>query len=294
MKILVTIPHYYKAADGAHGSSTASSGRRIQALSEAILAIHQLFGHRTCEIDIARKTAIPLPSIHSVDIVVCTTGDAHMIPDLSLPPQLFRHHATNAEPLMLGFECHKVLRDYLGQYDYYVFLEDDLVLQDALFFEKLEQFNRFTTVQDLLQPNRYELSAQAPFSKAYVDGDIRPGATSTFQNVQEQPTLQGQLMGLSVQFCRPLNPHSGCFFLNQEQLAYWVQQPHFLDRDVRFISPLESAATLGIMKTFRIYKPDRACASFLEIRHADNRFIQLIGNKVAVTLENSLVSAAPA
>jgi hypothetical protein len=36
------------------------------------------------------------------------------------------------------------------------------------------------------------------------------------------------------------------------------------------------------MKTFRIYKPDRACANFLEIRHADNRFIQLIGSQVAI------------
>jgi hypothetical protein len=283
MRILVTIPHYYKAADGAHGSSSASSlGRRIQALSEAILALHQLCGYRTCEIDIARKTAIPLPSTCHVDIVVCTTGTNHLVPELPLPSGLFRHHATQAEPLMLGFECHAVLQEFLDRYDYYAFLEDDLVIHDPWFFEKLEQFNRFTAVQDLLQPNRYEISASGPFAKAYVDGDIRPQATSAFQDVTVQPTLKGHILGLPVQFRRPLNPHSGCFFLSQAQLEYWISQPHFLDRDVRFVSPLESAATLGIMKTFRIYKPDRVCANFLEIRHADHRFIQLIGRQVAV------------
>jgi hypothetical protein len=183
---------------------------------------------------------------------------------------------------MLGFECHRVLAMHLGKYDYYCFLEDDLVIRDTLFFEKLNQFNRLTQVQDLLQPNRYEISARSPFHKAYVDGDIRPGATNMFQQIENQSDLQGQLMGLSLKFRRPLNPHSGCFFLNQEQMAYWVHQPHFLERDVRFISPLESAATLGIMKTFRIYKPTRECANFFEIQHADNRFIQLIGNTVRI------------
>ena len=37
-----------------------------------------------------------------------------------------------------------------------------------------------------------------------------------------------------------------------------------------FISPLESAATLGIMKNFNVYKPDYSCASFLEMEHAPN------------------------
>ena len=34
-----------------------------------------------------------------------------------------------------------------------------------------------------------------------------------------------------------------------------------------FISPLESAATLTMMKTFDVYKPDFAQASFFEIEH---------------------------
>jgi hypothetical protein len=56
-------------------------------------------------------------------------------------------------------------------------------------------------------------------------------------------------------------------------MAYWAAQPHFLDRDTGFIGPLESAATLGIMRTFRVYKPAVENASFLEIEHHGTAFI---------------------
>ncbi len=283
MKLLFTIPHYYKAANGSHGSVASSPQRRIHALTEVIFNIRQLFSRTYCEINIARKQAIPVnPGDHRADIVICTTGDDHLIDQLPIPKSWFTHHPTQAEPLMLGFECHQVLAKAIGHYDYYCSLEDDIVIQDALFFEKLNQFNRFTEVRDLLQPNRYELSLQAPFVKAYVDGDIRPQATQAFQDVTDQPVLKGQIMGSPVQFKRAMNPHSGCFFLNDAQLQLWVHHPSFMDRDVRFISPLESAASLGIMKTFRVYKPTLDFASFLEVRHQDNRFIQLIGKQVAI------------
>jgi hypothetical protein len=81
---------------------------------------------------------------------------------------------------------------------------------------------------------------------------------------------------LPLEFRRASNPHAGCFFLDGEQMDLWRAQPHFLDRDTAFVGPLESAATLGIMKTFRVYKPARACASFLEVQHFQPRYIHFI------------------
>jgi hypothetical protein len=285
MKLLFAIPHYYKASsEQGHGSTASRPQARIQALANALLSIHQQFGSAQCEINIQHRRTEPANSLasHQIDIIICTTGMNHILSELPILKNLYQHQTTNVEPLLLGFECHRVLAEHLGNYDYYCFLEDDLIIRDSLFFEKLNQFNRLTQVQDLLHPNRYEVSARPPFYKAYVDGDIRPGATSAFQQVENQPLIQAQLMGLPLQFRRPLNPHSGCFFLNQEQMTYWAHQSHFLDRDVRFVSPLESAATLGIMKTFRVYKPAQAYANFFEIQHFDNRFIQLIGNTVQI------------
>ncbi len=94
-------------------------------------------------------------------------------------------------------------------------------------------------------------------------------------------------MNVAVTFNRALNPHAGCYFLNAEQMDYWAKKPYFLDRDTSFISPLESAATLGIMKTFRVYKAASEQANFLEIQHFGTAFLSLIGQKLdLVTINN--------
>lgn len=283
MKLLFAIPHFYEPKSNSHGSFALSPNRRIVALSEAIVALHQNFGNLQCEIDISRKAAVPAngTKAHNLEVAIFTTGGRHLLEKLPIEKALYRHVATDAEPRMLGFECHRYLRESLGKFDYYCFMEDDLVIQDPQFFEKLAYFNAQTGVNNLLQPNRYELSLKGPYHKAYVDGDIRREATVPFQNVDEEQRLEIDWLGQSVAFRRPTNPHSGCFFLTQQQMHRWAEQPFFLDRCIDFVGPLESAASLGVMRAFRVYKPARSNANFLEIRHADRRFIHLIGNVVS-------------
>ncbi|MFN8982736.1 MAG: calcium-binding protein, partial [Alphaproteobacteria bacterium] len=60
--------------------------------------------------------------------------------------------------------------------------------------------------------------------------------------------------------------------ITAEQLTHWMAQPNFGDLDCSLISPLESAATLGILKTFPIYKPFGRDLGWLEIEHLDTRF----------------------
>ena len=109
--------------------------------------------------------------------------------------------------------------------------------------------------------------------KAYLDGDLPPDVTAPFQNIAECSELKGSCLGIELTFRRPSNPHSGCFFLTNEQMSAWAGRTDFLDRDTRFVGPLESAATLGLMRAFRVYKPATAVASFLEIEHAGTAFI---------------------
>lgn len=87
---------------------------------------------------------------------------------------------------------------------------------------------------------------------------------------------------MPMTFRRALNPHSGCYFLNANQMAYWASQPYFLDRDTRFVGLLESAATLGIMKTFRVYKTAPEQAGFFEIQHFGKKYLSLIGEQVGL------------
>lgn len=281
MRVLVTIPHYFpeQAPDSgepaAHGSLAGDPEPRIHALAATITALHQLFGPDQRIIEVATRQAFPANQTTwgQLDIVVCTTGFDHLLPHLPIPHQAFEHHATRCEPLMLGFECHAVLRDRLGSYDYYVYLEDDLICRDPWLFAKLGWFQSQVGDGLLLQPNRYEVCGLGFVPKAFIDGDLVLEATAPWQDVHDAPVLSSTFVNLPVAFHRARNPHSGCFFLNARQMAHWSSQPYFLDRDTQFVGPLESAATLGIMRAFRIYKPAPQNASFLEIEHFGTAFI---------------------
>ena len=97
--------------------------------------------------------------------------------------------------------------------------------------------------------------------------------TAPFQDLTVTPIATGKLLGTTVTFERAKNPHAGCFFLNGRQMETWASQPYFLDRDTSFVGPLESAATLGIMRTFRVYKAAAESAAFLEIEHFGTSFL---------------------
>lgn len=283
MRILFTLPHFYKATDeGKHASLNKDPRPRMMALGMALTALRGLYSQSQCTIDIAKCVTLPANETNrnEIDIVICTTQNAHLLAHLPFPAGSYKHHQTQAEPMLLGFECQAVLREGLGKYDYYCYLEDDLILHDPWLFVKLGWFTQNAGNGCLLQLNRYEISPNGKVAKAYVDGDLLPHLTAKFQNVQEKPQFVGKVMEQSVKFQRALNPHSGCYFLNAEQMEYWVKQPYFLDRDCSFVGPLESAATLGIMKTFKIYKPAPSHANFLEIQHFGSSFLNLIGKQV--------------
>ena len=127
--------------------------------------------------------------------------------------------------------------------------------------------------EKLLLPNRFE-RGRGLMHKAYVDGELARRVTQPFQNVDEEPTLESEVLGRSISFRRPTNPHSGCFFLNHGQMERWMSDASFLKRETAFIGPLESAATLSIMRTFQVYKPDRESADFLEVEHFGDQFIR--------------------
>ncbi|MEA5573052.1 calcium-binding protein [Calothrix sp. UHCC 0171] len=287
MRILFTIAHFFRPdSQGKHASQRKNPQPRIQALTQSITNLHQLFGKSQSIINIAQRLAFPAnqPQRSQLDIIICTTQDCHLLEQLSLPPHFYQNYVTQAEPLLLGFECQAVLRDNLGKYDYYCFLEDDLIIHDPWFFVKLNWFTQQASDLSLLQPNRYEVSVNNLTDKAYIDGDLLPRVTAPFQNVQEKWELKGQIMGMPITFNRALNPHAGCYFLNANQMAYWSKQKHFIDRDISFVSPLESAATLGIMKTFRVYKTVPQQANFLEIQHFGTGFLSLIGEKIPLSV----------
>ncbi len=287
MRLLFVIPHFFNRDQSGwendnlkrrHGSVIAPIESRQAAVLRTLMSLHQSFGASQAMIQLVDRKTVPanVSSRHEVHIVVVTTGNSHLLDEAMISSSLYYHVALDCSPTELGFQCQEILRDRWGNYDYYSFLEDDLAIDDAWFFEKLRWFNSHIGNDNVLLPNRFERGEDLKFKKCYIDGDLAGRVTKPFQDVSIAPSLKSTVMGKEVRFIRPLNPHSGCYFLNAKQMQAWIDQPYFASRDSAFIGPLESAATLGIMKTFRIYKPcvDNAC--FLEVEHFDNRFLRLV------------------
>jgi hypothetical protein len=280
MRLLFAIPHYHRDSggrtpEGRWHASLASAPPRISALTACISSIHQLFSTDQRIIDQKSLQALPVnqPLASEIEILVCTTSGHHILDQLPLPAGAFQHMTVKEPPLFLGFACHAALAERRGAFDYFVYLEDDLIIRDPWLFRKLLWFNSHVGDASLLQPNRYEVTLPGFIPKAYIDGDIAPQTGAAYQNLADTPELASTALGTPLRFIRPSNPHSGCFFLNQRQMHMWASQPYFLDRDASFVGPLESAATLGVMRTFKIYKPAPENASFLEIEHYGNGFI---------------------
>ena len=284
MKILVTIPHFHNASgNGAYGSTGPESARRAEALSQTIAGIHQFLGPRQAFLYClhhpvpgrgnGRLVKVNKQAADSVDIAVCTVGQNHVIDRLSVPKSMFHHQPVQAEPMMIGFVCQQILEAHLGKYDFYCYLEDDLWIGDPYFLAKISWFTRTFGKESLLLPHRYEWATAEPLHKLYIDGPVRPDFTAKWQDIDDRRTLESEFLGAPVGFERWSNPHSGCFFLNAAQMEKWAASPGFLDGDCSFAGPLESAASLGIMKNFRIYKPAFQNAGFHEIRHLHNRYL---------------------
>lgn len=277
-RVLFTIAHYYAASrDGKYGSTRASAREaRRDALARTIAGLHET---------VAQPQSLVHGPSHgflaandedatTVDVVVCTTGDDHLVADLDLAPGAFEHHATRADPKLLGYECHAMLRDRAAEYDWLCYLEDDIAIEDPLFFTKLDWFAGWAGPDSVLQPNRFETSERAPVRRLYVDGEpVSPGKVGFVPDRSDRPWISAETLGRRMWFGRVVNAHSGCFFLTRAQMQAWAGRPDFLDRATAFVGPLESAATLHLLRQFRVYKPARSNAAFLEVRHLHRRYL---------------------
>lgn len=282
MKVLFAIPHYYRAVGSApdgrsHGSVRNDPAPRIAALTACLTAIRSVLAPRVCVLSHADRQAhlvAPRDAIRT-DVVVCTVGGDHLLNRLDPAVGGWSHHPTSAAPPFLGYECHAVLRDRLGAYDYYCYLEDDIVLTDAGLFRKLEWFRQLFGGDRLLQPNRFEAGDHARVDKMYVDGPLPPHCAA-LQPAVQPGKLSAEVLGAPVEFATTTNPHAGCFFLHASQMERWAKRPDFLDRSDAFIGSLESAATLGIMRAFKVFKPATENADFLEVRHFGSDYLRMV------------------
>lgn len=287
MRVLVTIPHFCRIGPdgqpGLYGSESGDTAARLDQVQRCLAALAQTFGPRQALISEGASPQANDALAVSMDVILVTAGDQHLAADLL--PHLFLHCRTEAEPRCLGFVCHELMRERADRYDYFAYLEDDIEITDPLFFAKLAWFNGLFGHSALLQPNRFETAPNLQVMKMYVDGNTtQPEVPALHQDITVRPRLEAEAFGQPMLFQRVSNAHSGCFFVNAAQLARMAASPKFGTPNADFFGPLESAATLAIMRTFEVYKPARENAGFLEVHHVGRRF--LVPNKQAGTQPN--------
>ena len=285
MRLLFAIAHYYKAGDGRHGSLAADPTPRINALRQLIFQLHRLYGQPAGLLNhLQRRVDWVDDGGGPISLRVCVSGDCHVLDSLNDCEGLYRQENCHPEdPRLLGFEAQRVLLEACAAaeaagepFDYVAFLEDDILLTDSDFFLKLRCFNRAFGDHYLLMPNRIEtMEYQGQLRRFYIDGDYNPAASKAYRKSTDR-LLSFPHLGEMLRFEQPSNLHSGCFFLNREQARMYANSGHAGVIDTSFHGPLESAATLGMLKTFQLMKPSPKNGRFLTVEHGGRNFMGLV------------------
>jgi hypothetical protein len=271
-RLLFAVPHYYRPhPESDIGSHSDSPDVRAATIRRTLEVLHETFGD-AMSVHPERRSVVGARNV--IDVVVVTTGGDHLLAEIGDAAKLATHVEVDVEPMELGFAAHRILADAKGRYDSYGYMEDDILIRDPLLFAKQHWFNTTYGTDALLQPNRYEASGGL---KVYPDGPVPPEATAGLSQPSGPARLEAAWCGLDLVFERPSNPHSGCFFLDQEQLERLAAHPRFGVPHVSFVRTLETAASGPVAETFRIYKPAPPTADFLEVEHQGSHYLELWG-----------------
>lgn len=177
------MPHFYSADE-----APVYSSRSSLKLDQRRLAIHELvFNWRAvCEqpfvLDIERKSFVSAEAEPiKLDIYILVNGKNHLLEDMFIEKNGIKLVTVKTEnPLMIPFASYHVFFKNKGDYDWFVYSEDDLVLRDPFIFQKQALFRRHFGEARLLQPNRFEFNPDGPSIKTYVDGNLREGFIKPF------------------------------------------------------------------------------------------------------------------
>ena len=277
MKILIVIPHYYKYdPKSKNASSYMKDEARAKVLQETITSIFDTFNPNDRYINnalVENQLIYYLESANTrlkykIDICICTYKDFHLLDMIDIPKYKYHRIDVNtSSPIYLEFGCLKVLKNNLNHYDYNCLLEDDLVINDSYFFNKLSWFEDTFGIDCLLQPHRYIINQYPRFTKVYCDPELQKSLMRRWVNFNSKLNLEAIYLNKKIKFIKSTNPHSGSFFLSSRQFEHMVNEKSYGIPTAEFISPIESAATLGIMKSFNVYKTVQEDNNFFEIEH---------------------------
>src|SRR5207237_10657657 len=100
-----------------------------------------------------------------LDIVVVTLRGRNVLDWIGIEPPAIAVEYFDGDPLMLGFEAQRLMRERAGGYDIYGYMEDDLGVTEPAFLDKIAWFAGQFGETALLLPRRYEMSSSGTLAK---------------------------------------------------------------------------------------------------------------------------------
>ena len=246
---------------------TSSPPRALVAVTHVVLD----GADRASRTDALRRTldgVLETLAAASPSIVLNTMPERHVIEALPAYQRTIvevREHP-DVDPMFVGFRAQDEFLARVEKFDWFLYLEDDMVFADGLLLEKLHFFNEGAPAHALLLPLRYEMWNGR---KTYIDRG--PDVA--------KPPAWNRLTTLEIggwRFAEFENPHSATYCLSRAQLDRWAASGRRWYGRVTFVAPRESAATGSLAEAFSIYKPHPENANFLEVRHWDTKYSERI------------------
>lgn len=287
MKICVCIPHFFKEKEWEKtkkGYGSSRKGNKENREKAIIRALEGLIAMRRSSNDYVLNIA--------KNIIQVTPQASARIQDVELNINIFKqnenicskvfkeyetemqiHEANIENPKEIPIATINYMLNITSGADYYIYMEDDIVITDNNFLEKISWFYSKTENNFVLMPHRYERTSANKPKKLYVDGPIKTNTyfkTDTINN--EKEIAKGNFDGKHITFVEAANPHSGMLIISKEQMSK-IKKAWPPDN---FISALETAATGTVLNVFPIVKTSWKMRREFEVEHANPSFLEYL------------------
>ena len=247
LKILIGIPHVYSPKEGSLYSSENIEKKEIKkrALEKAIeenLALHDEKGYIHASLG-HRKPVVTrkLEKSNNVDIKIqlYIPEKEHLADNIREIEKLEKLVVRGINNIDIPLVASRRILEQSSEYDIVAYMEDDILIEDREFFQKLAYIYNAIPEEYAVLPHRCEMINGK--GDVILSGDPDGGRPDLYWDTGEKIGIRWPT-GLK-RFYRATNPHSGCYFLTKTRaqmvLKYWEENNW--KSKYRLSGPLEQA-----------------------------------------------------
>jgi hypothetical protein len=176
-------------------------------------------------------------------------------------------YSDQQDPMFVEYDSFEVFSGFIDSFDYFMFLEDDVLLNDSWFLEKIKKFNYYSSHKNfVLLPHRFEYCNGVKYFFDQMIAD-KPGKTAyNYSEILKVYTDDAAFVVYE-------NPHAAFYCLSKEQLLLWKNSGYKWKNKVVAYGVLESAATYSLYENFEFLKPHPDNINYFEVQHYGNKYM---------------------